>query len=129
MKGKAHADRGTSESRSDRWMKIYEAVARIPKGRVATYGQVAAVAGLPGCARQVGYALHRLSEGSALPWHRVLGAGGRISLPGGSGAGALQRILLEAEGVRFDAGGNVPLAAYGWRCEGFGSRPSRAVGG
>lgn len=72
-------------------------VARIPKGQVATYGDVAVAAGYPGAARQVAWALHNDSRG--LPWHRVLGAGGRIRLPGASGME--QRLRLEQEGVTF----------------------------
>lgn len=72
-------------------------VARIPKGKVATYGAVATAAGFPGAARQVAWALHHNAAG--LPWHRVLGAGGRIRLPGESGLE--QRMRLEQEGVAF----------------------------
>ena len=72
-------------------------VATIPRGKVATYGGVAAAAGYPGAARQVAWALHNNSAG--LPWHRVLGAGGRIRLPGASGME--QRLRLEQEGVTF----------------------------
>lgn len=72
-------------------------VAKIPRGKVATYGAVAAAAGYPGAARQVAWALHGNSAG--LPWHRVLGAGGRIRLPGASGIE--QRMRLEQEGVTF----------------------------
>jgi methylated-DNA-protein-cysteine methyltransferase-like protein len=72
-------------------------VARIPKGKVATYGAVAAAAGFPGNARRVAWALAK-TEGK-LPWHRVLGAGGKILLP--REAGAEQRIRLQAEGVAF----------------------------
>jgi methylated-DNA-protein-cysteine methyltransferase-like protein len=72
-------------------------IRRIPRGRVATYGQVAAAAGFPGRARQVVWALHKC--GDRLPWHRVVGAGGFIRLPGESGLE--QRIRLESERVRF----------------------------
>ncbi len=101
---------------SDSHARIRAVVRRIPRGRVATYGQVAALAGLPRHARLVGYALHALPDATPLPWHRVLGAGGRISLmrsPGG--AGVTQRIRLEREGVRFDARGRVNLARHGWK--------------
>jgi methylated-DNA-protein-cysteine methyltransferase-like protein len=91
-------------------------VGRIPRGKVSTYGQVAARAGLAGQARLVGYALHALPEGTPLPWHRVLGAGGRLSLMRSNPAAALtQRLRLEREGVRFDARGRVHLAFFGWR--------------
>ena len=89
-------------------------VRRIPRGRVATYGQVAELAGLPGHARQVGYALHALSGASALPWHRVVNALGAISLRSVPGFELEQRIRLEAEGVTFNARGRVPLARYRW---------------
>lgn len=95
------------------YARIYGAVARIPRGRVATYGQIAALAGLPGRARQVGYALHALPEGSPVPWQRVVNARGEISLPGH--AGARQRALLRAEGVELDPAGRIDLARHGWR--------------
>ena len=78
---------------------IRRAVRRIPRGRVATYGDVARAAGHPGTARQVAWAL-REASGRGLPWQRVLGSGGRILLPGA--AGLEQRTLLEVEGVRFN---------------------------
>ena len=84
-------------------------VRRIPRGKVATYGQIAQAAGFPGRARQVVWALRSARPGS-LPWHRVVGAGGKISLPGESGLE--QRIRLESEGVRF-RGSKVDLAACG----------------
>ncbi len=68
--------RGTT---SDRYPRIYSVVRRIPNGRVATYGQIARLAGLPGGARQVGYALHALDEDSDVPWQRVVNARGRVS--------------------------------------------------
>ncbi len=77
----------------DRMLRV---VARIPKGRVATYGDVAYAAGYPGAARQVAWALHG-SRG--LPWQRVIGAGGKILL--GGHAGLEQRLRLEQEGVQF----------------------------
>jgi methylated-DNA-protein-cysteine methyltransferase-like protein len=95
---------------------IYAVIRRIPRGRVATYGQIAALAGLAGQARLVGYALNALPDGTAVPWHRVINAEGRISTrrnaPGG---GVLQRILLEREGVYFNIGGCVDLTRFGWR--------------
>ncbi len=103
-----------ARARSGRWARIHAVVRRIPRGRVATYGQVAEVAGLPGHARQVGYALHALPDGSPVPWHRVLGAGGRISLPPGSDSAITQRLRLEREGVRFDARGRADLTRHRW---------------
>lgn len=102
-------------SGSDRYRRIYEVVRRIPRGRVATYGQVAELAGLPAQARQVGYALHAWTDGRPLPWQRVLNARGEVSPRSEPGGDHLQRALLEAEGVRFDARGRVDLARYRWR--------------
>jgi methylated-DNA-protein-cysteine methyltransferase-like protein len=102
--------------------RIYAVVRRIPRGRVATYGQVAELAGLPGHARQVGYALNALPDGTTVPWHRVLNARGEVSLRSEPGAELSQRMLLEREGVRFDARGRVPLKRVGWRPRGSGRR-------
>jgi methylated-DNA-protein-cysteine methyltransferase-like protein len=100
--------------------KIYSVVARIPRGRVATYGQVARLAGLPGQARQVGYALSALRDQSRIPWHRVVNARGEVSARRDGGpAAALQRLLLLREHVRFDARGSIRLERFRWR-----SRPA-----
>ena len=94
------------------YAKIYAVVSRIPKGRVATYGQVASLARLPRQARLVGYALHTLPTDSDVPWHRVVNAEGKISLRAdGLGHDELQAHLLRREGVRF-VGGAIPLARY-----------------
>jgi len=95
--------------------RIYAVVRRIPRGRVASYGQVARLAGLPGHARQVGYALHALPEDSGIPWHRVINAQGRTSPRFEPGWDDVQRQLLEREGVRFDASGRTTLERYQWR--------------
>lgn len=102
-------------SRSDSYARIYAVIRRIPRGRVASYGQVAELAGLPGHARQVGYALHALSSATALPWHRVINAAGEISRRSRPGAELTQQQLLEAEGVEFDLRGRVRLAKVGWK--------------
>ncbi|MFI5007125.1 MAG: MGMT family protein, partial [Solirubrobacterales bacterium] len=93
--------------------RVYEAVRSIPRGRVATYGQIAHLLGVPRGARAVGWALRALRGGAVtrVPWHRVVGAGGRISLRGGSGP-FVQRKRLQAEGVRFH-GGRIELRRYG----------------
>ena len=96
------------------YTRIYEVVRLIPKGRVATYGQVAKVAGLPGHARQVGYALHALSAEHDVPWQRVINAKGEVSPRGDPELDGLQRSLLEAEGVRFDQRGRVDLRRFRW---------------
>jgi len=100
---------------SSSYEKIYAAVRKIPRGRVSTYGNIARLAGLPRQARLVGYALHALPAGTRLPWHRVINAQGRLSLArNNAAAGITQRLLLEREGVRVDAGGRVSLARFGW---------------
>jgi len=96
---------------------IYRVIAAIPEGRVATYGQVAALAGLPGHARQVGYALHAVPDELDLPWQRVINAKGEVSLRSpdtGPGREGYQRHLLEEEGVEFDLAGRVDLQRFGW---------------
>jgi methylated-DNA-protein-cysteine methyltransferase-like protein len=93
--------------------RIHKVVSRIPKGRVATYGQIARLAGLGAQARLVGYAMHALPAGTRVPWQRVVNARGEISLPG-SGA-ERQRERLEREGVRFDARGRIDLDRYLWQ--------------
>ena len=90
---------------------------RIPRGRVATYGQLAALLGMPRHARQVGYALSATPENMKIPWHRVVNAEGRISLRlkhWETGSDDLQRILLEAEGVTFDDSGRIDLKKFRW---------------
>jgi methylated-DNA-protein-cysteine methyltransferase-like protein len=91
--------------------RIYEVVGRIPAGRVATYGQVARLAGLPKGARQVGYAMAALGRGAPrpeVPWHRVVNAKGESSI------GGEQITRLEAEGVSFDERGRIDLKRFGW---------------
>lgn len=95
------------------YSRIYDVVRRIPAGRVATYGQVAELADLPGHARQVGYALHAL-KGEEVPWHRVVNAQGRVSARSDPGCDGWQRELLEGEGVLFDDRGRVRLDIVGW---------------
>jgi len=101
---------GTSAS----YERIYAQVARVPSGKVATYGQIAELAGLPGHARQVGYALHALPAGSELPWHRVINAKGEVSRRAEHGWEGFQRQLLAEEGVVFDSVGRVDLKRYRW---------------
>jgi methylated-DNA-protein-cysteine methyltransferase-like protein len=98
---------------SESYRRIYQAVKQIPPGRVATYGQIAAIAGYHRQARMVGYALHSIPEGWDIPWHRVINSQGKISLSN-SGWGKLQRILLEQEGIEFSSKGNISLVKYRW---------------
>jgi methylated-DNA-protein-cysteine methyltransferase-like protein len=97
---------------SDLYEKIYATIRKIPRGKVATYGQIALLAGMGSHARLVGYALHALTPEKRVPWHRVVGAGGKISL-GGEGY-STQRKILESEGVEFNEKGIIPLARFGW---------------
>lgn len=98
------------------YQRFYEVVRRIPAGRVATYGQVARLAGYPGYARQVGYALFRLQgQETDIPWQRVINAQGRISYsPFRMGQDDLQKVLLAAEGIPFDSDNRVDLQRFGW---------------
>ncbi|MFT5063407.1 MAG: methylated-DNA-protein-cysteine methyltransferase-like protein [Gammaproteobacteria bacterium] len=99
---------------------IYAVVQRIPFGRVATYGQVADLAGLPRAARQVGYALNALrgkDESAGLPWHRVVNSQGKVSVRAEAGTEEYQQDLLMAEGVEFDHIGRLSLSEYRWSGE------------
>ena len=95
-----------------RYERIYAAIAAIPAGRVASYGQIAARAGLPGRARLVGSALRDTPDGMELPWFRVLHSNGTIALPRGSRGFREQSKRLRAEGVDV-RDGRVPMHAFG----------------
>jgi methylated-DNA-protein-cysteine methyltransferase-like protein len=104
------------------YQRFYAKIRKIPRGRVATYGQIAMLAGLEGQARQVGYACAALGRATATPWHRVINAQGRISMRSeGPGGSIIQQQLLEREGVRFN-GGRVSLAKFGWKPRGGRTR-------
>jgi methylated-DNA-protein-cysteine methyltransferase-like protein len=108
--------RAAERRRVSTWEKYYAVIRRIPRGRVATYGQVARLAGRPRHARQVGYALYALPEGSRVPWQRVINAAGGLSTGRATPGGDLrQRFLLEREGVTFGLNGRIALRLYGWR--------------
>jgi methylated-DNA-protein-cysteine methyltransferase-like protein len=96
---------------------VREWILAIPAGKVATYGQIAHLAGKPWGARQVAWILHSQSVKYRLPWQRVIGANGRISLPPGKGFFE-QRRLLQAEGVAVGRGGRVDLKKFRWLAEG-----------
>jgi methylated-DNA-protein-cysteine methyltransferase-like protein len=99
-----------------RWKQIYRVVSRIPRGRVATYGQVALLAGLPHGAREVGWALAALHDDpTAVPWQRVINARGEVSPRRFNPGDLVQRRRLEAEGVRFGPRGRNDLERYLWR--------------
>lgn len=102
---------------------IYAVVRQIPVGKVATYGQIAEMANLPGQARLVGYALYRVDPTSTVPWHRVVNARGEISeSPFRQGGDYLQRSRLEQEGIEFSPAGKISLGDYRWQpAQGFGA--------
>jgi len=95
--------------------RIYSVIKKIPKGRVATYGQIARLADLPGHARQVGYALHALPCDHDVPWHRVINAQGKISARFEPYFEKRQRIALEKEKIIFGPKGQVSLLRYQWK--------------
>jgi len=116
------ARRARSATSPESFTRIWSVVSRIPRGKVATYGQVARMAGLGRGARTAGWALHALPDGLRIdgrdvPWHRVINALGRISPRGGDEAGlavARQGYRLRREGIRVTGKGNIDLDRYGW---------------
>jgi methylated-DNA-protein-cysteine methyltransferase related protein len=97
--------------------RVYDVVRRVPRGQVVSYGGVAAVLGQPRAARGVGQALHALADDSDVPWWRVINRNGEISIRGIPHGAALQRALLEGEGIVFDAAGRVDWRRFGWKGE------------
>lgn len=95
--------------------KVIAAIRKIPKGSVATYGQIAGLAGKPGAARGVVWILHSSSGSAGLPWHRVLNARGRIAFAPGSRNGREQKKRLRAEGVLFAKDGSIEMARFQWK--------------
>jgi len=102
----------TEKNISELQQAILNVVAQIPAGKIATYGQIAAIAGAPGAARAVGRTMRSLPKGTQLPWHRVLNAAGKISIPH-EGA-KVQKARLESEGIIF-LGGKASLEECLWR--------------
>ena len=100
--------------RNTRLARIYETIRDIPAGRVASYGQVAEIAGIPRGARQVGWALRQLPRGHDVPWHRVITASGKIAFEKGTSAFRKQRSLLMKEDVPV-TGGRVDMQHYRWQ--------------
>lgn len=92
---------------------VLQVIRAIPEGRVLSYGLVAALAGNPRGARQVSRILHSMSQKHDLPWHRVVNAAGKISLPQGRGY-ELQKALLESEGIHFSPSHTINLSLYLW---------------
>lgn len=92
---------------------VYLVMAQIPEGKVVSYGELAAMAGLGRAARWVGRLMSQLPNDTSLPWHRVIAAGGRLSLPAGSAAGHEQRMRLRAEGLTI-LNDRVDIRRHGW---------------
>ena len=107
----------TKDTNSGFFEAVYTIVAQIPAGKVASYGQIAALLGSPGAARTVGWALHSLPRGRDIPWHRVINAAGRISFNNRGVEANLQRTLLESEGIVFDMSGKVDMERFQWWTE------------
>lgn len=116
MRGDART-RGHAGESPNRNERVWRVVREIPAGRIATYGQIADLAGIPGRsgARQVGYALAALDQDSDIPWHRVINARGALSPRANPDAAQYQRLLLEAEGIGFDHRQLIDLERYRWR--------------
>ena len=93
---------------------VWQVVSQIPKGKVASYGQIAGLIGNPGAARFVGTTLGQLPEGTKLPWHRVINSAGKISRPLNSESFHRQRDRLLAEGVEVSEAGRIAVKVYGW---------------
>ncbi len=106
------------------YRRIYRVVRHIPKHRVATYGVVARLAGRPGAARTVGWALSALPDDTDVPWWRVVNAAGRISLSSHNHSDVVQRALLLREGVRFAPGGAIALSEFGWPSGAYEAAPA-----
>jgi methylated-DNA-protein-cysteine methyltransferase-like protein len=92
--------------------KIITVIAMVPKGKVASYGQIAKLAGSPGAARQVVWTLHSSSKKYKLPWHRIINAQGKIGLK--DIYGNRQKLLLEKEGIAVDHYGKIDIETFGW---------------
>jgi methylated-DNA-protein-cysteine methyltransferase-like protein len=98
-----------------KYSAIYQIISKIPAGRVATYGQIAAIAGLSGQARLVGYALHSSSASLELPWHRVVNYRGQLSRLPDPDSSLQQMELLVSEGIIFNSAGKIDLEKFGWK--------------
>ncbi|HEY0810840.1 MAG TPA: methylated-DNA--[protein]-cysteine S-methyltransferase [Longimicrobiales bacterium] len=102
---------------SDFAAQVYRIVRQCPRGKIISYGGVAAKLGQPRAARAVGRALNALPDNTRVPWWRVVNSRGEISLRGVQQGQALQRVLLEREGVRFARNGRVSWKEFGWEAD------------
>jgi len=110
------------ESNDKLFARIYEVVKQVPRGKVASYGQIAQIVGAGCDARMVGYAMAGTPEGSDIPWQRIVNREGKISLPGQGGV--IQRMRLEAEGIVFDKRGRIDMKRFGWQGLGQPDEPA-----
>lgn len=94
--------------------KVIELILKVPKGKVATYGQIAKLAGKPQGSRGVSWILHSSSKAYKLPWQRILNSQGKISFPVGSAEFTKQKRLLVSEGIKFDEQNQIDLKTYQW---------------
>ena len=97
--------------------RVYAQVKRIPRGKVASYGTIAALAGAPRASRQVGWALHCNPEPGVIPCHRVVFKSGKVTEGFAFGGAGVQRAMLEAEGVTFGEDGSIDMRKFGWEGE------------
>jgi methylated-DNA-protein-cysteine methyltransferase-like protein len=123
--GRKQAARAVSKA-DGFFVRVYALVARIPRGRVATYGQIARMLGAPRAARTVGWAMHDNPHGSRVPCHRVVQRGGTCSPNFRIGDPGAQRRLLEREGVQFFPDGRIDMRVHQWRPEPGGGDPRPA---
>jgi methylated-DNA-protein-cysteine methyltransferase-like protein len=105
------------------WESVYRLTKKIPRGRVTTYGDMARKLRLRGGARAIGYAMAACPRGKGIPWHRVVGAGGRLLIP--EPHGSLQRRLLETEGVRVEFA-RIDMNRYAWKTSAKPRKPARS---
>jgi methylated-DNA-protein-cysteine methyltransferase-like protein len=95
--------------------QVIAMIQKVPKGKVATYKQIAALAGKPHAVRAIAWILHSSSKAHKLPWQRILNAQGKISFPASSPLHKKQKSLLQKEGIRFSDNGRIDLAKYQWQ--------------
>ncbi|RHX82268.1 MGMT family protein [Leptospira yasudae] len=117
LKTKTHnVKEETDSSETSFFKEVYALVKKVPRGKVTSYGRIAALLGKPRASRAVGYALNALSKGQEqkVPWQRVINGQGKISFRGDTGRSILQKKMLEDEGIRFNSAETVDLKVFGW---------------
>ncbi|MDV6234128.1 MGMT family protein [Leptospira ellisii] len=116
MSNKSDTKRKSAGEDVSFFREVYSVVKKIPKGKVSSYGRIAALLGKPRAARAVGYALNALSKDQEqkVPWQRVINSQGKISFRGDTGRSILQKKILEHEGIVFDSTETVDWKRFGW---------------